>query len=134
MSPEVPGKFEESDVFFTHVIQDPNRTRSSAGQPEDFPSRAAEFSLQRHHLFSRRVKTLLEKLLENVHEDVTKITLNLATERVKQRQKQLLGFEQSVPLDVIREDPQAQSISLAAFQSDVAQILPSAKISDHEGV
>jgi len=72
--------------------------------------------------------------LENVHEDVTKITLNLATERVKQRQKQLLGFEQSVPLDVIREDPQAQSISLAAFQSDVAQILPSAKISDHEGV
>ena len=49
---------------------------SSAGQPDDLASRAAEFSLQRLHLLGRRVEMLLEKLFENVHEDVTKITLN----------------------------------------------------------
>ena len=63
-----------------------------ADQPDDLSSRAAEFSLQRLHLLSRRVEMLLEKLLENVHEDATKITLNLATERVKQRRNSYLGL------------------------------------------
>ena len=47
MPPEMPGKFEEGDVLFTHVVQNANRAGRSAGQPDDLASGTAELSLQR---------------------------------------------------------------------------------------
>jgi len=109
----MPRKFEKSDIFFTNVIENPDGTRPRAREPDDLPSGAAEFSLQRLHLLSRRVKTSLEKLLENVHEDVTKITLNFWRKRPKQGRKWLLGFLNLMPArrpsaqlhDLVSADP-----------------------------
>ena len=64
----MPGKFEESDVLFAHVIQNANRAEFFAGKPDDLAPRTAELALQRLHPLDRRVEMLLKKLLENVHE------------------------------------------------------------------
>ena len=48
----------------------------TGGEPDDLSPRAAEFSLERRYLHGRRVEVLLEKLVENIHECATKITLN----------------------------------------------------------
>jgi hypothetical protein len=117
MTPEVPGKFEKSDIFFPHVVQNANCARSSATEPDDLPSGAAEFSLQRLYLLSGRMEAPLEKLLENVHQDVTKITLNFQTERPKQRRKQLLGFQQYPPSGRHPEWPSGREVSGAQLHN-----------------
>ena len=66
------------DILFTHAVQNADRAGSPPVsrmilRPEPPSSPAAA------HPLSRRVEMLLEKLSENVHEDVTKITLNLTT-------------------------------------------------------
>ena len=65
---KMPGKFEERDVLFAHVIQNANRAALFAGKPDDVAPRAAELSLQRLHLRDRCVEMLLKKFFENVHE------------------------------------------------------------------
>ena len=46
---KMPGKFEESDVLFAHVIQNANGAELFAGKPDDFAPRTAELALQRLH-------------------------------------------------------------------------------------
>ncbi len=47
---KMPGKFEESDILFAHVVQNADRAVVLAGQPDDLPPRAAQLALQRLHL------------------------------------------------------------------------------------
>ncbi len=48
--PEVAGKFQERDVLFAHVIENPNRAMLCAGEPGDVASGAAELALQRLYI------------------------------------------------------------------------------------
>ena len=59
---KVPGKFEESDILFTDVVQNTNRTELPTAEPDDLSTRAPEFSLERLYLLSRRVEGLGKKL------------------------------------------------------------------------
>ena len=61
------GECEESDVLFSHAIQNANRADLVASQPDNHPSRPAQLSLQRLYLRRRSVKALLKQLLKNVH-------------------------------------------------------------------
>ncbi len=57
---KMPGKFEEGDVLFAHVVQNANRAEFAAGKPDDLASRTAELALQRLHSLDRRVEMLLK--------------------------------------------------------------------------
>jgi len=65
---KMPGEFQESDVLLVHSIQDANGAEVGAGQPDDISPRAAKLALKRLHSIDTRVKMLLEKLRENVHQ------------------------------------------------------------------
>jgi hypothetical protein len=43
----MPGKFEESDVFFTYVIQNTNRALFFAGETDYLSPRAPELAVKR---------------------------------------------------------------------------------------
>ena len=64
----MPGKFEESDVFFAHVIQNADRAELFAGKPDDLAPRTSKLALERLHSLDRRVEMLLKKFFENVHQ------------------------------------------------------------------
>ena len=61
------GELQEGDVFFAHVVQNPDRALLPGGKPDNIPSRAAELALKRLYLRGRRVKMLLKQFLQNVH-------------------------------------------------------------------
>src|ERR1700687_6158433 len=65
---KVPGKFEEGDILFAHVIQNANRADFFAGKPDDLAARTAELALQRLHALDRRVEMPLKEYFENFHE------------------------------------------------------------------
>src|SRR5208282_643932 len=68
---KVPGKFEEGDIFFTHIIENADRADFAAAataiEPDDLAPRPAELALQRLHPLNRRVEMLLEESFENFH-------------------------------------------------------------------
>src|SRR6202158_2083283 len=61
---KVPGKFEEGNILFAHVIQDANGADFFAGQPDDLATRTAELPLQRLHPLDWRVDMLLKESFE----------------------------------------------------------------------
>src|SRR5579863_6558551 len=65
---EVSGELQERSILLAHIVQDTDRGDFVAGQPDDLTAGASEFTLQRTHLRDRRVETLFEEMLENVHE------------------------------------------------------------------
>src|SRR5208283_706531 len=81
---EVSGEVQKRGVLFAHAIENADSADLLAGlflerrfgrrssrfseQPEDFAPRASQLSLQRLDQFDRRVKVLLEEMLENLHE------------------------------------------------------------------
>ncbi len=67
MPAKMPGKFEEGNVLFPHVIQDADRAGLFARKPYDLTPRTAEFALQRLHPPDRHVEMLLKKVFENIH-------------------------------------------------------------------
>src|SRR6185312_3785299 len=64
---EVPRKFEKSNVFFMHVIVDPDGARFFSRETENAPSRTTQLSLHRLYVLHRRPEMLREKLPEDVH-------------------------------------------------------------------
>ena len=50
---KVPGKFEEGDILFAHVIENANRAEFAGGKPDDLAARTAELALQRLHSLDR---------------------------------------------------------------------------------
>ena len=65
---KMPGKFEEGDILFAHVIENANRAEFVARKPDDLAARTAELALQRLHSLDRGVEMLLKKSFENFHE------------------------------------------------------------------
>src|ERR1019366_4009941 len=65
---KMPGKFQESNVLFAHLVANSNRAEFFADQPDDITPRAAEMAGQRLRLIYRRAEVLLKKFSENVHE------------------------------------------------------------------
>jgi len=65
----MPGKFEEGCVFFAHIVQNADSADSLPGQPDNLAPRTAELPLQGLDLLDRRVKVLLKKTVENIHQE-----------------------------------------------------------------
>jgi hypothetical protein len=63
MAAKVAGEFKKSDILFAHGMENADGGTSSAGQPDDGTSRAAELALQRLRAFGGEVEMLLEKLV-----------------------------------------------------------------------
>jgi hypothetical protein len=67
MAAKVPGKLEEGDIFFAHVVQDADGALILVGKPNNAAPRSSELTLQGLHPRHRRVEMLLEKPLQDVH-------------------------------------------------------------------
>src|ERR1039458_7498066 len=65
--PKMPGKRQKSRVLLTHAIQNADCADLAAGQPNNLPSRSAQFSLQRLNPLRGGSKPLFKQLLKNVH-------------------------------------------------------------------
>ena len=67
MAAKVPGKLQESNILFAHVVQNANDAEIFASKTNNAAPRPSELTLQRLYPHDRRVEMLLEEFLENVH-------------------------------------------------------------------
>ena len=57
----MPGKFEEGDVLFAHVVENADGADFSARQADDLASRTAELALKGLDSLHGRMEMLLEE-------------------------------------------------------------------------
>jgi len=67
MFAEVPGEFEEGDVFLANAVENPDGADPFIGKTDDLAPGAAEVPLNRLYARGGCMKMLLKKFLENVH-------------------------------------------------------------------
>ena len=68
MTPEMPRKLQKCDVFLAHPINYSKSAPAGVGKTNDVSPGASELPLKRMNPLDRRVKVLLEKFFQNVHE------------------------------------------------------------------
>ena len=108
MTPKMPGKFEERDILFAHVIENANRSNAFVRKPDDLSPRSAELALQGLHQFGRGVKMPLKKSLQDFHESIC----------------QLDGLPTKIPLRDSFKDTESMSVwSAAVFLTTAPTLL-----------
>ena len=68
MAAKVAGELKKGKVLFAHGVENADGGVARAGEADDIAPRAAELALKRLHVFSRRMKVLLEEAFKSVHE------------------------------------------------------------------
>src|SRR5678815_5989069 len=69
MAAKVPGELDEGCIFLMDVVQNPYRARFFPEKPDDVAPGPPQFTLQGFDALHRRLEVLLEKLLEDFHDE-----------------------------------------------------------------
>jgi len=69
MAAKVPGELDEGCIFLMDVVQNPYRARFFPEKPDDMAPGPPQLTLQGFDPLHRRLEVLLEKLLEDFHDE-----------------------------------------------------------------
>lgn len=69
MAAKVPGELDEGRIFLMDVVQNPYRASFFPEKPDDVAAGSAQLTLQGFDALHRRLEVLLEKLLEDFHDE-----------------------------------------------------------------